>query len=240
MLNLNDGATQLSIHSNSLHVYPVLQLKYESLNSCLSWMPWFLLITLFNLRPTPKILKKWPLHVVMLVLVDLALSFIHLEFEQTPSGLLQSSHWAGLLFDLSATLAPLLILLASGFSGVMISNRWSIRSQDDFVPQTIQLVFLQVGVHVRLSRSSNDWLGSSSLSVMTLPVGINLIYSFYKHNYAFIFSQSLSSRAIVVLLTCVHKWPHTWCWYLFTYARIVIELIIERCCTYLTWVSGVG
>ena len=173
MLNLSDGASQLSAHSDSLHLSPVLQFKYESLNSCLSWMLWFVLINLFSRLPTPKILKKWPSQVVMLAFVESALLLIHLEIEQAPSGLLQSSHWVGLLFDLSATLAPLLILLASGFSGMMISNRWSIRSQDDFVPQTTQLVFLQVGVHLRPSRSSNDWLGSSSLRVITLPVWVD-------------------------------------------------------------------
>ena len=170
MLNLNEGASQVSAHSDSLHLSPVLQFKYESLNSCLSWMLWLVLINLFSCLPTPKILKKWLLHVVIL-LFNFELSLvIQLEIEQAPPGLLQSSQWVGLLFDLSATLAPLLILLASGYSGMMILNRWSIRLQDDFVPQTTQLVFLQVGVHFRPSRSSNDSLGSSSLRVMTLPV----------------------------------------------------------------------
>ena len=170
MLNLNDCGSQLSGQSNSLHLSPVLQFKKESLYSCLSWILWFVLINLFNLRPTPKILKKWLSHVVMLAFVESALLLVHLEIEQAPSALLQSSHWVGLLFDLSATFAPLLILLASGFSGMTISNRWSMRSQDENDPQTTQSVFLQVGVHFRLSSSSNAFLGASSRRVITLPV----------------------------------------------------------------------
>ena len=107
----------------------------------------------------------------MLAFVESALLLLHLEIEHVLSALLQSSHWEGSLFDLKATLAPLLILLESGSSGVTISNLWSMRSQDDFDPQTMQFVFLHIGVHFRLSRSSkDDRSGSSSRRVMTLPV----------------------------------------------------------------------
>jgi hypothetical protein len=180
ILNLKDGASQPLIHSDSLHLSPLLQFKYESLNSCLSWILWFVLINLFSHLPTPKILKKWVSHVVILAFVESVLLLIHLEIEQAPSAPLQPSHWVAveLLFDIdfSATLAPLLTLLAWGFSGIMISNWWSMRSQDDFDLQTTQLVFLQVGVHLRPSRSLNDVPESSKRSVMTLPVR-NTIYS---------------------------------------------------------------
>ena len=42
--------------------------------------------------------------------------------EQVLSALVQSSHLAGLALDLNATVSPLLIFLALGFSIAMISN----------------------------------------------------------------------------------------------------------------------